>query len=77
MTDSKRCMTLKIWWTSNLWTKWQIVIPKEVRDALNINPWDNMLILFSPEKKHIWIVKNDDFQKIIDYAKAEWVEIQY
>lgn len=75
--DEKCWMSLKIRWTVTIWPKWQIVIPKDARDALDIKPWDNMLVLYSLEKKHIWIVKNNDLQKIIDYARAEWVKIEY
>lgn len=77
MDEKCSWMSLKIRWTVTIWPKWQIVIPKDARDALDIKPWDNMLVLYSLEKKHIWIVKNDDLQKIIDYARAEWVKIEY
>lgn len=76
--DKIKCeMSLKIWWTVTIWPKWQIVIPKEVRDALDIKTWDNMVVIFSAEKQHVSIIKNDNINQIIDFAKSEWINIEY
>lgn len=66
---------IKLYWTTNIWPKWQLVIPKEIRDMLNISPWDSMTILLKDDK-FIWILKNDDLKDLLDYMKTEWIEIE-
>lgn len=80
--DKKNCSgdligTLKLWWVVSIGSKGQIVIPKEVRDALFLNPGDNVAIFFSLDKQHIWIVKNDNLQKVIEFARNEGINIEY
>ena len=36
---------LKIEWTANIWMKWQIVIPKQVRNKFNLNTWDDLVVM--------------------------------
>ena len=67
---------LKLWWVLTIWSKWQIVIPKEVRDSLNLNPWDSVAVFYSPDKQHMWIVKNDNLDKVIEFAKDKWINIE-
>lgn len=69
--------TLKLWWVLTIGSKGQIVIPKEVRDALSLSPGSDVAIFYSVDKQHIWLVKNDDLQKIIDFARTEWIHIEY
>lgn len=42
--ENKKC-SMKLHWTTTVWPKWQVVIPKEVRDLLNISPWDSITIV--------------------------------
>jgi AbrB family looped-hinge helix DNA binding protein len=48
---------LKLCSIVTLWPKWQIVIPKEIRDAVNLKQWDNM-VMFLKAWKFIWLIKN-------------------
>jgi len=70
----KKIIDLKIVWTTTVWPKWQIVIPKEVRDTLDIKPWDNMVVLMK-NWKYMWLVKNDDIWDLMKYVTSEWVEL--
>ena len=36
---------LKIEWTASIGTKWQIVIPKWVRERLDLKPWTDVIVL--------------------------------
>jgi AbrB family looped-hinge helix DNA binding protein len=65
---------LKVVSTTTVWPKWQIVIPKEIRDTLNIKPWDNMVVLMK-NWKYIGLVKNDDIWDSMKYITSEWVEL--
>ncbi len=70
----KKLINLKIVWTTSVGTKWQIVIPKEVREKLNINPWDNIVVLLKDDK-FIWLVKNDNIWDLMKYITSEWIEL--
>jgi len=64
---------LKVVATTTVWPKWQIVIPKEIRDTLNINPWDNMVVLMK-NWKYIWLVKNENIWDLMKYITSEGVK---
>jgi len=70
----KKMIDLKVIWTTSVWPKWQVVIPKEVRDTLGIKPWDNMVVLMK-NWKYIWLVKNDDIWDLMKYITSEWVDL--
>jgi len=70
----KKMIDLKVIWTTTVWPKWQVVIPKEVRDTLWIKPWDNMVVLMK-NWKYIWLVKNDEIWDLMKYITSEWVEL--
>ena len=69
----KKLINLKVVWTTTVWPKWQIVIPKEIRDTLDINPWDNMVVLMK-DWKYIGLVKNDNIGDLMKYITSESVE---
>ena len=69
----KKLINLKVIWTTTVWPKWQIVIPKEIRNTLNINPWDNLVVLMK-DWKYIWLVKNDNIWELMKYITSEWAE---
>lgn len=60
---------IKLYWTANIGPKWQIVIPKEVRDILNIKPWDSMTIILKSNKV-IWLIKNEDISLLLEYVNS-------
>ena len=70
----KKMIDLKVIWTTTVWPKWQVVIPKEVRDTLWIKPWDNMVVLMK-NWKYMWLVKNDDIWDLMKYVTSEWIEL--
>ena len=72
----KKMINLKVVWTTSVWPKWQIVIPKEVRDILDIKPWDNMVVLMK-ENKYVWLVKNDNIWDLMKFVTSEWVDIPW
>ena len=55
---------LKIEWTANIWIKWQIVIPKQVRNKFKLNTWDDLVVL----SWNFWImlIKSTDLKDMMD-----------
>ncbi len=70
----KKMIDLKVVATTTVWPKGQIVIPKEIRDKLNIKSWDTMVVLIK-NWKYIWLVKNDDIWDLMKYVTSEWVKL--
>lgn len=64
---------MKLFWTTTVWPKGQIVIPKEIRDKLNILPWDSMTVVLKDDK-FIWIIKNENMKELLEYLKNEWFD---
>ena len=69
-----KILDLKVVGTTSLWSRGQIVIPKEVRDTLGLKPWDNMVVLMKNDK-YIWLVKNDNIWDLMKYIASEWAEL--
>lgn len=63
-------MEVRMHWTVTVGTKWQIVIPKEVRNMLDLNEWDTLLTL-TKYGKFVWFVKTDKVEEFIELIKAE------
>jgi len=72
---NKKCK-MRLHWTATIWPKWQIVIPKEVRDLLDISPWDSVTII-SKEDKAVAIIKNEELSTLFEYAKSEGIDLEY
>ena len=62
--------SLKLCWVVTIWPKWQIVIPKDIRDIMNIKTWDKLAIVVK-DGKYLWLIKNEDIQEIKDYIEYE------
>lgn len=65
---------IKIYWIAKIWQKWQVVIPKNIRDIVWLNYSDEVVFLLK-DWKFIWIIKNNDLDDMINYAKSEWINI--
>lgn len=63
-------MQMKLRGSVTVWEKGQIVIPKEVRDLLNIKPGDT-LVTISKWNAAIWFVKNENMQDVMAYIQEE------
>lgn len=61
---------VKIYWTVIVWTKWQVVIPAQIRKDFNINAWDNLIVV-TKHWKAIWMVKQDDIEEFMEFMKDE------
>lgn len=72
--EKKKCK-MKLHGTTTVWPKWQVVIPKEVRDLLNIKPGDSVTIV-TKNNLAIAMVKNEDLKKLFEYMKSEWIELE-
>lgn len=71
-----KCISkMKLHWTTTIWPKWQIVIPKEARDMLNLNPWDSVTII-TKDNKAVAIIKNEDIKELFDYMKSEGIVLE-
>jgi len=58
----------KIQGTVSISAKWQIVIPKSVRDILWVESWDDMVAITKWDKAVIFI-KSNILWEFIEYAK--------
>jgi len=58
----------KIQGTVSISAKWQIVIPKSVRDILWVNAWDDMVAITKWDKAVIFI-KSNSLWEFIEFAK--------
>lgn len=66
----KKCWWVKMHATVTVWTKWQVVIPSEVRELLNINPWDNLMVI-TKHGKALWMIKTDDMDELMEFMQRE------
>lgn len=51
-------------------SKGQVVIPKDVRDELSINPGDSLIVL-TKHGKAIGMIKSDDMREFMEYMQRE------
>ena len=54
----------------SVWPKSQVVIPKDVRELLNIKPGDDLMIITKWDMA-IAMIKADDVPKFLQYIKSE------
>jgi AbrB family looped-hinge helix DNA binding protein len=55
---------------ATVWPKSQIVIPKDVRELLNIKPGDDLMII-SKWDMALGMIKSDDVSKFLQYIHSE------
>lgn len=70
MEEIKKCWWVKMHSTVTVGTKWQVVIPSEVRELLNIKVWDSLMVI-TKHWKAIWMVKTDDMELLMEYMQKE------
>ncbi len=61
---------MKMHTTVTVGTKWQIVIPQDVREMLNIKPGDSLMVV-TKHGKAIGMVKTDDMAEFMEYMRVE------
>lgn len=54
---------LRILWVVSVGSKWQIVLPKELRDELDITPWKKFVTLLKDDK-YIGLVDQNDLEDL-------------
>jgi len=62
--------TIRLAGVWNLWSKWQIVIPKEIRDTLWISPGDSVTLVLRDDKM-LGIVPNHSISELMEYVESE------
>lgn len=66
----KDVLELENYWNICIWTKFQFVIPSNIRKELNINPWDSLIVIWK-WWKWIWFIKNDKIEYLLDFIKEQ------
>lgn len=66
--DDEPIKLIEDFWKVKIWTKYQFVIPLSIRKQLNIEPWDNLIVV-SKEKKWLWFIKNNEIEFLLEYIK--------
>lgn len=67
--EQKHC-PIKMRWSVTVWTKGQVVIPKEVRSLVNIQPWDTLMVL-TKDDHVVGLIKAEDVQALLEYMQQE------
>ena len=72
MKEKKRTgqETIRLCGTWNIGSKWQIVIPKEARRVIWLEPWDSVTFLLKDEK-FLWIVSNENIGCLLEYVDSQ------
>ncbi|MDD5377464.1 MAG: AbrB/MazE/SpoVT family DNA-binding domain-containing protein [Candidatus Gracilibacteria bacterium] len=74
--DSQKCEGInkecgvRMFGSVTVGTKGQVVIPKEVREALDIEPGDTLVVV-TKHNKAIGMVKTDDMEAFMEYIQKE------
>lgn len=61
---------MKLFWIVTVWPKWQIVIPKDLREKIWLSSGSTLAIMLKDDK-YIWLVKNEDMWEIMKYIESE------
>ena len=71
MHKDKDCkQVFRLCGTTNIGSKWQVVIPKEARDLLWIAPWDSVSFIVK-DQELIGIVPNGSIDTLMQYIMSE------
>lgn len=70
MADCTTSCIMELCWTTNIGSKWQIVIPKEVREKLGLDSWDSVTFILK-DNKFLWIISNSDIDMLLEYIQWE------
>ncbi len=65
----------KIVWSATIWPKWQVVIPKNIREEMWVETGDN-LVCISKWGKWVIFIKADTVLEFIDYVKNELQQVK-
>lgn len=65
--------TLKIYWTAVVWAKWQVIIPKDIREDFSLDTWIFLKTLIF-DNKFIWLFKTTESMMNVLNEKSsnEW-----
>ncbi len=56
--------------TVTIGSKWQIVIPKDAREVLDLQPWDK-LVTITKWTIALWFIKSENIEEMMNYLKDE------
>lgn len=65
----KKC-EMKLHGITNIWPKGQIVIPKDARDLLWLNPWDTLTVI-TKDDKFLWLIRNNDVKELMEFIQND------
>lgn len=61
-------------WSLTIGPRWQVVIPKAVRERLSLTEWDQMMIIIK-NNMAIGLVKTEDRGQMMEYLRNEEVSL--
>jgi AbrB family looped-hinge helix DNA binding protein len=70
MNIDPECLNIQIFWNVVVGAKWQIVIPSEVRKALNLTPGDSLIVTVK-HGKAIGLIKSTDVESFVEMMQDE------
>jgi len=63
----------KIHGSVHVWAKWQVVIPKSVRDHIWIWPWSEMIVI-TKNNEAVALIRSEDMEWFLKYLKDEGID---
>jgi len=68
-------ITLRLCGTATIGTKWQVVIPKEIRDIMKLNSGDSVSFILK-DGKALGIIPNNSINGLLEYLASENIHLQ-